>query len=256
MKHFTLSIVGACLLSACGIERMTEEMLGKVKLQALEHTCGRLVSPEERLNSYTQYERLAALTASARACGGEASPTLLIELTYVLLRTVNSPGDSSVENVRTRYLGLGTLAAYMPEEKFKAILDEQITKGGRFYSQAHQLAALRYFFIQEYRLKPIYEESEQPEGLNRFTVTQLQEAVALYKQLTAIATSPYKDRFAFKSGNKDVALDLSPQSRDDSQSWLAGHETLAETISEKFLANSIDSDRDSAQAKDLLQQLK
>ncbi len=269
MKAILFSLTALALTSGCGIARMTEEtrdqvvesnrkqgeLLSKVKMQALDQTCGRLAFTDPRLDAATEYERLAALTPYARECGKEGSPTDLIELSYLLLKTVNTVGNNP-EGARTRYYALGTLAAYMPDEKFGALIDEQITQGGRYYSEAHQVAALRFHFINKYRLQPIFDETGRPDGFSRVTLTQLKEAVGFYKQLAAIAHSPYRDRFVFISGDHEMELDLAPVSRDESRNWLADFDGLNTTIADKFNAAADPADRASPQAQELLNQLK
>lgn len=269
MKHSLFSLAAIVLIGGCGIERMTEEtrdqviesnrkqgeLLTKVKMQALDQTCGRLAFPDPRLDAATEYERLAALTPYARECGKEGSTTDLIELSYLLLKTVNTVGQNP-EGARTRYYALGTLAAYMPDEKFNALIDEQITQAGRYYSEAHQVAALRFHFINKYRLQPIFDETGRPDGFSRVTLTQLREAVGFYRQLSAIVNSPYRDRFIFISGDHEMELDLAPVSRDGSRNWLADFDGLAATIAEKFNESADAADKTSVQAHELLEQLK
>src|SRR5262245_49746833 len=98
MKHF-VAIAVVVLVCGCGIEKMTEEtrdqviesnrkqgeLLEKVRLQALDQTCGRLVYPDPRLDAGSDFDRLAVLMPYARECGKAASTSDLIELTYLLL---------------------------------------------------------------------------------------------------------------------------------------------------------------------------
>ncbi len=268
MKTLFCTLTFALLVSACGIERMTEEtrdqviesnqkqgeLLAKVRMQALDQTCGRLAFTDPRLDSATVFERLAALTPYARECGKEGSTTDIIELSYLLLKTVNTVGENP-EGTRTRYYALGTLAAYLPEEKFNAIIEEQITQAGRYYAEAHQLAALRFHFINKYRLQPLFDDTGRPEGLGRVTLAQLGEAVVFYQQLSAIAHSPYRDRYVFIMGDHDIEFDLTPMNRDESRNWLADFEGLKESITEKFNESAEPADRGSPQAQDLLNQL-
>lgn len=212
-------------LSGCGVVGLAEETRDETKamnkkmdvtnngvhLQILGLALQDLLSPEstDNLESVTVP---MAMMRGAKTFADEATPLELIETFYTfykdMLLGLNEGADVlTPENLRLhqRYVSrmAGSLiAAWASDEKFEAIMREQIEEKGRYEFAAYTFAYARYDALKHY----FFHDVSSGTGGN---VASLREAVRYFKSMRAVATKPYADKFHLKMPKWQLLTEVS-----------------------------------------------
>jgi hypothetical protein len=153
----------------------------------------------------------------------EASPDEIIQIFHVFLADAILGGTSAKPNAEGKFdpndirltsrrisLAAGSvIAAFIPEDKFKQILINQIDKGGRFADTTYVLANVRYDYLKQYFLGSILEKSET------VNIGSVRTAVGYFNSMKLISRLAYADKiklhvpsFVTDPNNAQNLLDL------------------------------------------------
>ena len=248
---------------------MQAQLLDRTRDQGLSLTCFRIVSPEDFLvkKGTSDMTRFMIFVGLSEKCAKYGTPLEIVKAAFALSNDLKEEPDSDerMDAQKNIYFALGALASEIPDDKFEEIVNDQIAHRGSFFTTANEMAALRFRFIEKYR---IHRETQTVESnrvvnpaLYTMTLDNLRESVNFYRKLKYLATSPHRDLFSFRMSadapdsaitpRKDLAFGLK-----ESEFWLENsYARAARDIRDNFEKKALEVDKNSEEAKRLLAEL-
>ena len=224
----TISLTPALLLlSACGMFKMPDMMQQTVDGMAetnkkIEITNTNMGKTVDGLHNQTLMLSLAdmykeentlylfppiGMMPGGEIFGKEATAEELARFTYAKLKRINSsqadgtgpnpdgswPAKEALDrNKQIDLTALQVIAGMAPEEKVSAMIEEQITQGGRFETTVYEFLMLRYAFIDGILIQEsLFSKTMENPGM-------FEEGLKYLNQMERIAKLNFRDRIQLK----------------------------------------------------------